>query len=108
MGRGLMSREVRAVKLHLRYLVEDVDRHGNVRVYFRRVGMPKIRLRARPGTPEFIDEYRRAVEGMAQAGPFRRTVSALTGSLRWLCQEYFQSVDFKGLGPSTRHARKLI
>ena len=27
-----------------RFVVEDIDRHGNVRIYFRRKGQPKIRL----------------------------------------------------------------
>jgi hypothetical protein len=40
-----------------RFLVEDIDRHGNVRVYFRRKGQPKIRLSEMPGTPAFDAEY---------------------------------------------------
>ena len=38
------------VKLRLRFVVEDIDRHGNVRLYFRRNGQPKIRLIGLPGT----------------------------------------------------------
>ena len=34
--------------------VEDRDRHGNVRIYFRVKERPKIRLRGTPWTPEFI------------------------------------------------------
>src|SRR5437879_3043529 len=109
MGRGRMSMEVGAVKLDLPYLVEDVDRHGNVRVYFRRPGKPKIRLYAAPGTPAFLEEYRRAVAGDATTpAKLRRSGQASSGSLRWLCIEYCGSSEFKGLGPSTRHARKLI
>jgi integrase/recombinase XerD len=37
------------VSLRLKYVVEDVDRHGIVRIYFRRPGFPKIRLRGLPG-----------------------------------------------------------
>ena len=45
-----------------RYLIEDVDRHGNIRIYFRlKKGQPKIRLKALPGTEEFDKEYRRAL-----------------------------------------------
>ena len=40
--------------IELRHLVEDVDRHGNVRVYYRRKGKEKIRLRASLGTDEFL------------------------------------------------------
>ena len=46
-----------------RFLVEDVDRHGNVRIYFRRKGQPKIRLRELPGTAAFDEEYQRAFSG---------------------------------------------
>ena len=35
-----------------RYVVEDMDRHGNVRIYLRRRGQ-KVRLRETPRTPEF-------------------------------------------------------
>jgi len=49
------------VNVQFPHVHEDVDRHGNVRVYFRRaVGQPKIRLRARPGTVEFGRECERA------------------------------------------------
>ena len=37
------------VDIRLKYLVEDVDRHGNVRIYFRRKGHAKIRLKGSPG-----------------------------------------------------------
>lgn len=40
-------------KIELRYTYEDTDRHGNVRIYVRRPGMKKVRLRKTPGTPEF-------------------------------------------------------
>lgn len=50
-GRGTM---------HLKWVVEDTDRHGNVRVYFRRNGK-KTRLLSTPGTPEFDAEYQQAL-----------------------------------------------
>jgi hypothetical protein len=55
MGRFVMRVRLRdrsSIRLY-RYLVEDVDRHGNVRIYFRRKGQPKIRLREVPGTNAF-------------------------------------------------------
>ena len=42
-----------------RYLVEDVDRHGNVRIYFKRRGQPNIRLTEVPGTAAFDEEFQR-------------------------------------------------
>ena len=44
--------------------IEDVDRHGNIRIYFRRKGAPKVRLREMPWTPAFMTEYE-AAKGQA-------------------------------------------
>jgi hypothetical protein len=46
-----------------RYLVEDVDRHGKVRIYFRRKGQAKVVLSETPGTPQFGAEYQRVFRG---------------------------------------------
>lgn len=51
------------VKLPLRYVVKDVDRHGNERYYYRRKGFPKIRLKGLPGSREFMETYGSASEG---------------------------------------------
>jgi len=45
--------------MRLKYVVEDTDRHGNVRLYYRRAGHPKIRLRGPVGSPEFLIDYHR-------------------------------------------------
>jgi len=50
-------------KIRLAFVVEDVDRHGNVRRYFRRKGQPKIRLRGLPGSTEFMNAYQVALSG---------------------------------------------
>ena len=82
----------------LRYITQDVDRHGNVRVYFRRAGSPKIRLREALGTDAFLDEYRRALTGeTAVKAPKSRVAPAKNGSLRWLMERYFGSPEFKRL-----------
>src|SRR5215472_12231226 len=94
-----------------RYVFEDVDRHGNVRVYFwRKKGQPKIHLRALPGTDEFDNEYRRALS--AQSRPPAEASSGLDGgaakpgTLRWLCQQYLASSLFNGQAESTRRQRR--
>jgi len=51
------------VSLRFRYVVEDVDRHGNVRLYFRRKGQPKVRLPGVPGSDEFAKAYQSALKG---------------------------------------------
>jgi hypothetical protein len=96
-----------------RYLIEDVDRHGNIRIYFRlKKGQPKIRLKALPGTEEFDKEYRRALTAKlrppAEAASAGDNVGgpAQPGTLRWLCQQYLASSLFNGLAGSTRRQRR--
>jgi len=48
------------MKVDLRYIMTDVDRHGLRRIYVRRNGR-KIRLRETPGTPEFMRAYNEAI-----------------------------------------------
>jgi integrase len=98
---------------HYKYTLESMDRHGNVRVYFqRRKGDPRIRLRERPGTPEFEREYQRAFSGEATIQAVTRLTDrkAAQGSLRWLCEQYYASAAFlNGLDPmSTRPRRRRI
>ena len=97
-------------KLHLKFLVEDTDRHGNVRLYVRKRGKGKIRLRGEPGTRAFLDEYWAAVKDGAppQVDGAPRITAPEKGSLRWLCSEYFRSAGFKGLTDRTRYVRRGI
>jgi hypothetical protein len=44
-----MTMEEHLVRIRLRYVVEDTDRYGNVRLYFRRKGHKKLRLPGLPG-----------------------------------------------------------
>lgn len=94
-------------KLPARYLVEDVDRHGNVRLYVRPPGRGKVRIREKLGTPEFWKAYHAAIEEPAPAVP-KRPAPVTPNSLRWLCIEYFESAEFKALAPRTRYVRKLL
>ena len=50
-----------------KYCIEDVDRYGNIRVYFRRKGAPKVRLPGIPFTEEFMQAYAAALDGKGQA-----------------------------------------
>lgn len=72
----------------------DRDRHGNVRLYFRAPGRPKVRLRETPGTKPFDDEVACARLGIgykpanAPETPEPKGKRAAEGSLLWLVQEY--------------------
>lgn len=97
------------VKLRLKYLVEDVDRHGNVRVYFKRAGQQKIRLHGSFGSDEFMADYGAALKGIAPVQVHITTQDARrapAGSLRALVAQYFASPEFSSLAKNTRSKRR--
>jgi integrase len=98
------------MKIKLKYVVEDVDRHGNVRVYFRRKGELKVRLPGLPGTTEFMDAYRQAVAGQALAQVSGSSVGRKPGvsTMRWLVETYYGSAEFKRLDARTQRVRRLV
>ncbi len=85
--------------------IEDRDRHGNIRVYYRTKGRAKVRLRATPWTPEFMAEYEAARN---QATPIKNK-GISTGTWRWLCVKYFsECAEYKRLDARTQRVRRLI
>jgi integrase len=95
-----------------RYLIEDVDRHGKHRIYFRRRGQAKIVLKEIPGTEAFDAQYRQLFRGelpttSGEGAPMQRA-PARPRSLRWLCEQYYASAKFKALAESTRKVRRGI
>jgi integrase len=91
-----------------RYVVEDIDRHGNVRIYFRRKGRPKVRLNETPGTYAFDQEYQSAFNGETRPPLAKQYTPAMPGTMHWLCQQYYGSAAFRSLAPSTRMVRRGI
>jgi integrase/recombinase XerD len=92
------------VHIRFKYLVEDRDRHGNVRLYVRIRGRRKVRIRAPFGTDEFVAEYNAAVSD--HVGATRQAGEIKTGSFRHLCSLYYASATFKRLDKSTRSWRR--
>jgi len=93
------------MKIGIRYVVEDTDRHGNVRVYLRKPGLPKTRLPAPTGSPEFWEAYHKALASpVPEAKP--KPGELAKGSMRWLAGEYFKSGMFKQLGAKTQKDRR--
>lgn len=96
------------MKFRLKYVVEDTDRHGNVRLYYRRHGR-KTRLRGPLGSPEFLTDYRAAQDLPKDSKRESGKVSAVKpNSFRWLCVQYFKSSMFKELDPRTQTVRRSI
>jgi integrase/recombinase XerD len=85
------------MKLDFPFLIEDVDRHGNVRLYVRRKGHKKVRIKERPGTEAFTAAYNAAVAGVA-----RTKAKVVKGSFRALCILYYGGDKFRALDGSTQ------
>ncbi|WP_315786106.1 integrase [Bradyrhizobium sp. SZCCHNPS1003] len=96
--------------LRIKYVYEDMDRHGNVLRYFQRNRGPKIRLRAVPGTDEFGREYQAALNGKIEPRETEQLQGsrAKNGSLRWLIEQYYASAEFTRLDTSIKSARRGI
>jgi integrase len=95
----------------LPYLVEDIDRHGNVRLYARKKVVGKFRkerIRAQPGSPTFLDEYKVALERLNAVKPGVAGVPIKAGTLGWLVAEYEQSFAFLKLAKREQRVRHLI
>jgi integrase len=92
------------------YLCSDVDRYGNVRVYYRRAGKRKVRIREKLDTEAFRRRYDELLAGGAHGGGPQAWVPAAPkrNTLRWLCVEFFGSPDFKRLDPRTQYTRRRI
>jgi integrase len=100
--------------LKLRYVQEDVDRYGNVRVYFRKRGQPKVRLRGKPGSDEFMSQYNALLKGTFNAGAELKNGSSTLerpkpGTWRKLCVDYFSSPTFLSrLDARTQKVRRSL
>ena len=94
------------MQMRFKYLVEDVDRYGNVRLYVRMPGRRKVRLRANFGTDEFLAAYAAAVAGHLQAP--RQASVAKRGSFRHLCIHYYASATFHALDRATQSWRRPL
>ncbi len=95
-----------------RHVHEDVDRHGNVRIYFKRRGQRKIRIREAVGTEAFNTIYHEILR-QSEAGelslPAEHSGSRIipaAGTLKWLVTAYTSSPAFKiQLDPQTQRTR---
>lgn len=96
----------RPMRVRLKYISEDVDRHGNVRFYLRLPGQPKVRLRAMPGSPEFMAEYHEAITQGGSTKTPRLSREIKRGTFRHLCVQYFKGGEYSGLDVSTRNWQK--
>ena len=99
------------VTIKFQYVWRDVDRHGNIRIYFARRGQRKVRINETPGTPEFSSRYHQLVE-QSQNGVLSREpekpATIRVNTFRWLCVQRVSSPAFRSLDPSTQIARRRV
>jgi len=85
--------------------VEDRDRHGNIRIYYRAKGKPKVRLRGTPWSQDFMAQLDSA---KAETEPLTRN-GITSGTWRWLCTKYFaECSDYLRLDERTQRVRRGI
>ena len=90
--------------IKLKYVVEDIDRRGNVRRYFRRKGQPKIRLHGIPGSKEFNAAYEAALNSAVRTSA--KPNAPLKGMFGYVCRQYYNSPTFTSLDVSTQSWRR--
>lgn len=85
-----------------KYVSEFADRHGKMRVRFRRKGQADYYFTTVPWSAEFMQEYQACLDGHAapaiQAGANRTK----PGTFNALIAAYYGSPEFKGCAPAHR------
>jgi integrase len=94
---------------HLKYINSYRDRHGKLRYYFRRAGCKKISLPL-PGSPEFLDAYKAALEQSATPMMPSEIGASRTrpGTVGAVVAAYFASREFKELADTTKSVRRSV
>jgi integrase/recombinase XerD len=92
------------MQIRFKNLVEDRDRHGNIRIYVRVPGRKKVRIRAQFGIDDFIAAYNAAVSDHVVTP--RQAREAKPGSFLHLCVSYYGSLTFKQLDTATQSWRR--
>lgn len=91
------------------YILEDEDRHGNVRVYFYKRGCKKVRLPNDRQSLEFMQAYTTARAAALPLTPkVDRDKQPSAGSLRSLVVSFYDSAEFKENEQSTQRLCRLI
>lgn len=95
----------RNMKIRLPYLTVIRDRKDRPRYYVRKRGSKAIMIRRKPGTPEFLEAYRVAVETITE---HQAPSKPLPKTWRWLCEAYMASSEYGGLSRATKRQRELV
>jgi len=96
------------MRFNLQYVVEDVDRHGNMRIYVRPPGKRKVRIREMPGTDAFMVAYLAAMAGEKEGRRKgeKQGERHRDGSFARLCLTYYASAEWRALDAATKDWRR--
>ncbi len=92
----------------LKFIHRFVDRHGVARHYFRRRGFKPVPLPGLPGSAEFMEKYRAALEQCTEQQPRQEIGAARTkpGTVAAAVAGYLSSNKFTGLAEWTKRTRR--
>lgn len=85
-----------------KYVSEFADRHGKIRVRFRRKGQADYYFQSVPWTHEFMQEYQACLDREAAPAIQPGINRSKPGSFNALIATYYGSPEFKGLRSSTQ------
>ena len=87
-----------------RHLHRDVSRHGQVRWYVHAPGRPRVRIKAKYGSPDFETQYAAAIASEPPRGPRK----AGAGTLGWLIARYKEISAWGAFDLATQRQRENI
>ena len=91
------------MRVKYKYVVKDISRHGQIRIYYKRQGCKKIRLAAPINSPEFLLDYAAVLRGETPPSHLKKGKEksiynrAKGGSFRWLCEKYKDNLALKNV-----------
>lgn len=91
-----------------RYCSEFADRHGKIRIRFRRTGYASYYFRAMPWTPAFMQEYRSCMDGVAAPAIVPGADRIAPGSFNDLISRYYRTPEWLNPGDRTRTINRGI
>lgn len=85
-----------------KYVSEFADRHGKMRVRFRRKGQAEYYFQTVPWSAQFMQEYRACLDGAAAPVVQPGASKTVPGSISALIVHYYGSPEFRRLAPGTQ------
>jgi len=100
------------MQIDFKFLSAETNRHGDDVLFVRRFGK-RVRIKEEKGTEAFAAAYAAAIARLSEYAPLPTQVAPKNregrkGTLRWLAQQYFASVEFLSLVEKSQGTRRRI